>query len=126
MKARINSLLLMTALLGLLANEACSPAYVSNVANVPIFEEKGDLQLGLHAGFAGLDPQISYAFHDHIAVVANGSFYNNTNDTLNNFHVHNFGEPGIGYFTALGKHERVSLFGGYGGGNVCGFYANNL
>lgn len=97
---------------------SCSPAYIPNVANVPLLANKGESQVGIYAGFSGLDVQYASAPANHFGIILNSSFMNNTNDPQKNYHKHIFAEAGIGYFNKDKANLSFELFGGYGYGIV--------
>jgi hypothetical protein len=105
---------------------SCATAYVPNVVNAPLLTNKGEIQIALHTGTAGTDPQVTYALSNHIGVMLNGSFANRTSDTTNNFHKHQFLEIGTGYYTPVGTRGKFETFGGVGFGKVKAEYENNL
>lgn len=105
---------------------SCSPAYVPNVVNTPLLSNKKEIQASLYSGVSGFDLQSAYALTDHIGIMANGSFINNRNDSLENFRKHNFGELGVGYFSKIGNNGRFEVFSGYGTGKVQAEFENNL
>jgi hypothetical protein len=105
---------------------SCAPVYVPSVVNAPLLTNKGEVQVALHAGTAGIDPQFAYALSNHVGVMLNGSFANNTSDSTNNFHRHSFVEIGSGYYTNLGTRGKFEVFGGVGFGKIQALYDNNL
>ncbi len=91
--------------------------YRQNVVNTPMFQEKGQIQLGGHVGFAGYDGQAAFAFTNKIAVMGNYCFtnqatsYSSTNYTKLN---HQFYELGLGHFRKSSKnliHEYFIIVG---------------
>jgi len=105
---------------------ACAPAYVPNTVNTPMLSNKGELQASLNSGISGFDPQLSYAITDHIGVMLNGSFANETSDSSDDYHKHQFVEAGGGYYTKIGKIGRFESYGGFGLGNTQGEYESTL
>ncbi|MBS3807179.1 MAG: hypothetical protein KGY60_06710 [Bacteroidales bacterium] len=73
---------------------SCSPEYIPNMVNSPMFKEKGEIQGNLAAGVSGTDVQLAYALGEHVALMANGSFYDETSDTTDDFHHHTLYELG--------------------------------
>jgi len=106
--------------------QSCVPAYVPNVVNAPLLSNQGELQVAIHTGTAGNDPQIAYAVTENIGLMLNGSFANRTSDSTDNFHKHNFLEFGGGYFDNIGTSGRFEVYGGFGMGNLNAFYNNSL
>ncbi|MFO7923164.1 MAG: hypothetical protein R6U58_05690 [Bacteroidales bacterium] len=109
-----------------LISGSCAPAYVPNVINTPLLSNKGEIQASLHGGISGVDPQLSYAVTDNVGLILNGSFADNTSDSSNNFHKHNFIEIGTGYYTKIGNKGRFETFGGFGSGKLQAEYENDL
>jgi len=105
---------------------SCSPEYLPNKINTPLFEDKGEIQGSVSRGISGTDAQLAYALTDHIGVMANTSFNSQTSDTTDNFHKHNFAEFGIGYYSNVTDNAVVSIYGGYGFGDVKSYTENNL
>lgn len=105
---------------------SCSPEYTPNMANVPMFDRKGELQANLAGGFSGTDVQLAYAFADNFGVMANGSFYDETSDTTDEFHKHSLYEFGVGYFDNIGKSGRYEVFGGFGTGRIKGYKESRI
>lgn len=103
---------------------SCAPAYVPNVVNAPLLTNKGEVQVSLHAGTSGFDPQAAYAITNHLGIMANASFMNSTSDTTNNYHKHGFIEMGAGYFTNFGGRFKFETFAGYGAGKIEAYYEN--
>lgn len=97
---------------------SCSPAYIPNVANVPMLTNKGESQIGVYAGFSGLDVQYASAPANHIGIMLNSSFMNSTSDPQKNYHKHIFAEGGIGYFNKNKGNLSYELYGGYGYGII--------
>lgn len=115
----------LTAII-LLGFYGCAPVYIPNVVNTPMLSNKGELQAAVYTGISGFDPQFAYAITDNLGVMLNASFSSKTNDTLNNFHKHQFVETGVGYFTKIGVSGRFETFGGIGYARLKSDYSNNL
>ncbi len=107
------------------AGTSCAPAYIPNVANTPMFSNKGELQAAIYTGSSGIDPQLAYAVTDHFGIMANGSF-RDTKDDEDYHSRHNLIEVGGGYFTSIGYNARFEAFGGYGFGSLQSEYENEL
>lgn len=105
---------------------SCSPEYIPNMANTPMFERKGEIQANLSGGVSGTDIQLGYAVSDHIGLMANGSFRDETSDTTDEFHKHNLYEFGIGYYDQIGSHGKYEIFGGLGSGSIKGYDESRL
>jgi hypothetical protein len=124
MKLKVTALSVFTVTIFIL--DSCAPAYVPNVINAPMLTNKREVQLALHAGTAGFDPQFAYAITNHLGVMLNGSFMNSTSDSTNNYHKHGFGELGLGYFMPIGQRGKFEAFGGVGSGKIQALYENSL
>ncbi len=120
---RFYLLLTLSIMLGFFG---CAPVYIPNVVNTPMLSNQGELQGAIYTGVSGFDPQFAYAITDHLGVMLNGSFSNKTNDSLNNFHKHQFVETGVGYYTKIGESGRFETFGGLGVAKLKSDYSNNL
>lgn len=105
-------------LLGFALLYSCSPEYIPNMANTPMFDEKGEVQANLAASVSGTEIQAAYALTDNIGVMANSSFLNETSDTTDDFHKHSIFEFGVGYFNSFSEYGRFEVYGGYGKGKV--------
>lgn len=101
---------------------SCSPEYIPNMANSPMFSNKGEFQANIATGTSNFDAQAAYAITDHIGIMVNGSYGNETNDTTDDYHKHSFIEGGLGYFENIGESLRYEIYGGYGIGKTKGFY----
>jgi len=105
---------------------ACSPEYIPNMINTPMLSNKGEIQGNIAAGINTIDGQMAIAITDNFAVMTNASYYNRTSDSTNNFHKHILLEGGLGYYLKLSDVGRFEVFGGYGLGNVEGYYENSI
>lgn len=123
---KTNRLLVFLTFTILLGFYGCAPVYIPNVVNTPMLSNKGELQAAVYTGVTGFDPQFAYAITNNLGVMLNASFANKTNDTLNNFHKHQFVETGVGYFTKIGESGRFETFGGIGYAKLKSDYSNNL
>jgi hypothetical protein len=103
---------------------SCAPAYVPNVLNAPMLTNKNEVQVALHAGTSGFDPQVAYAITNHIGVMANASFMDQTSDTTDSYHKHGFIEFGAGYYTNFAKRFKFETFAGAGFGKIEAEYDN--
>ncbi|MGC9374354.1 MAG: hypothetical protein ACP5DQ_04855 [Bacteroidales bacterium] len=113
-------LLLLVLPLGFLYS--CSPEYIPNMANSPMFSNQGELQATVATGTSNFDAQTAYAITDHIGIMVNGSYGNETNDTTDDFHKHAFIEAGLGYYEKIGENVRYEIYGGYGFGKNEGYF----
>src|SRR3989339_701931 len=67
---------------------SCSPEYIPNMVNTPLFSNQGEFQATVATGTSNFDAQLGYAITDNIAIIANGSYADETNDTTDEFHKH--------------------------------------
>ena len=112
------SILPLILLLSMVLLSSCAPVYIPNAVNVPLNSNRGELQIGGHAGSNGFDLQTSYAITKEIAVMLNGSTMNRTDDSTNSsYHKHSFGEAAIGYYNSFDQAGRFEVFAGYGLGS---------
>lgn len=94
----------------------CAPAYIPNAVNVPLLSSQGQFQGSVCSGTSGYDVQASYSPVSNLGLMANGSFYSNTDDSTGDYSKRNFFEGGAGYYTAFGGAGRFETYGGYGQG----------
>jgi hypothetical protein len=118
----MNKYYLCGALIILLAS--CSPVYVPNMRNTPLFTKAGEFQGSFHYGTGGLDVQSAVSVTNNFGLMANLSYGNrntNTDESTttgtydNDYHKHKLYEGGIGYF----KNDKTfcfEVFAGYGVG----------
>jgi hypothetical protein len=121
-----NPVKIIRAGLILLLVSSCSPEYIPNMTNTPMFEEKGELQSNLAVGVSGTDLQLAYALTDKIGIMGNGSFYDETSDTTEEFHKHNLYELGVGYYDQVGNNLGYEIYAGMGTGKIKGYDENRL
>lgn len=95
---------------------SCAPAYIPNLANIPLLEEEHELNICGAFSTSGTDVQLAYAVSDGIAIMANGTFLNVDNDE--DYHKHLFGEIGFGKFWANENSFKAEIFCGFGIGNI--------
>ncbi|MFH0841908.1 MAG: hypothetical protein V1903_04725 [Bacteroidota bacterium] len=122
MKTRNLSFILFWAVI--LIFNSCAPAYVPNVLNAPMLTNKHELQVAIHAGTSGFDPQVAYAVTNHFGVMANTSFMDLTSDTTDSYHKHGFIEFAGGYYTNFAKRFKFETFAGAGFGKIEAAYDN--
>ena len=113
---RINYFLYLVLIFAVLSS--CSPEYIPNMVNSPMFSNGGEFQATIATGTSNFDAQLGYAITDNIAVIANGSYADQTNDTTDEFHKHLILEGGVGYYRKINPAARVEIFGGYGLGKI--------
>ncbi|MCG8411720.1 MAG: hypothetical protein MI739_10605 [Bacteroidales bacterium] len=105
---------------------SCSPEYIPNMVNTPLFTEKGEFQATVASGSSNLDVQTAFAVTDHMGVMVNGSYGSEKTNDSDDFHKHIFLEGGLGYYDKIGNRGRYEVYGGYGFGKVEGFFENTL
>ncbi|MEO8472282.1 MAG: hypothetical protein ABI477_08810 [Chryseolinea sp.] len=104
----------------LLIGTGCSPVYVPNARNSPLFTKAGEFQ-GTVALGNGIDVQTAASITNHIGVMANYSYEDRngsqytTNFNDDDYHHHKFFEGGIGYYENV-KNWCYEVFAGYGKG----------
>lgn len=112
-------ILLLSVLLVMVTG--CAPVYVPNAVHTPMLEERGDVQVGgrvgAFGGTRGLDLQAAYAVTDKVGVSADFSHGDEQPDDPD-FHLHQFGEMGIGYFNDISSFAQFEVYGGYGRGQA--------
>jgi len=92
--------------------------YRMNVANVPLMQQAGQVEVGGFATTTGYDAQAAVAVTNHMAVLANGS---NTLGKVEDFfysYKHSFGELGAGYFKNLSNGKEFEIYGLAGKGST--------
>ncbi|MFO7829244.1 MAG: hypothetical protein R6V23_11520 [Bacteroidales bacterium] len=113
-------ILLLVILSGFLFS--CSPEYIPNMVNSPMFSNQGEMQATIATGTSNFDAQTAFAITDNIGIMVNGSYGNETSDTTDDFHKHAFIEGGIGYYENIGEKGRYEIYGGYGFGRTEGYF----
>lgn len=93
----------------LLLTQACAPAYVPNVINVPMMDESGEIQIAAYGGTSGYDVQTAYALNDHIGFMLNWSYQDTKSDSIINQHYHQFLEFGTGYYNSFADVVRFDV-----------------
>ncbi|OFX88252.1 MAG: hypothetical protein A2W99_10030 [Bacteroidetes bacterium GWF2_33_16] len=94
------------------------PSYIPTMVNAPMFKNGGEFQASVATGTSNFDAQLGLAITDHIAIIANGSFADQKNDSTGDFHKHTVFEGGIGYYQPISKKFMMEVFLGYGNGNI--------
>ncbi|MCL7987523.1 hypothetical protein M8998_06195 [Sphingobacterium sp. lm-10] len=97
----------------------CSSIYQPNVPATPMFANQGEVYAAAHANIKGnASGNLAVAVGKHVAVMANGSYVDNTSG--NQEYKQYMYEGGLGYFTSFGKNsDRIfELYAGYGLGNA--------
>ena len=100
----------------LLIATSCTPTYIPNIRNSPMFTDKGEVQLNFQVG-NGLNGQGAIAITDNFGVIGSYSYLERDNGdrTSDNYRKHTFGEGGVGYFKNNDK-TFFEIFAGYGEG----------
>jgi len=111
-KKRLFIAISVISIIGLFTS--CSPEYIPNMVNTPIFSNQGEFQATVATGTSNFDAQLGYAITDNIAIIANGSYADETNDTTEDYHKHLMLEGGLGYYKKISESGRIEVFGGYG------------
>ena len=99
---------------------ACSPVYVPNVRNSPMFTKAGEFQTIVQIG-NGLEAQSAFAVSEHVGLMSNFSYINrSTDEDETSYHRHRFFEAGVGYYSNRDE-SFFELFAGYGRGKGTSF-----
>lgn len=104
---------------------SCSPVYVPNIRNSPMFTKGGEVQIAGQIG-NGIDGQAAVSVSKHFGLIANYNYIERASanpDNDEDFLRHKFFEGGIGYFE---NQEKMffEVFAGYGRGE--GFSSGNF
>jgi hypothetical protein len=103
----------------LLLISSCSPVYLPNSRNSPMFKDGGEVQLGASIG-NGVEVQGAFSVSKHIGFMANYYNVNRTSDDLNDSNdseKHRLFEAGVGYYTNPDAAPYFfELYAGYGEG----------
>jgi hypothetical protein len=98
----------------------CSPVYVPNARNSPLFTKAGEFQ-GTVALGNGVDVQTAASITNHIGIMANYSYEDRNSSQYttdfdeDKYHHHQFLEGGIGYYENV-NNWCYEIFAGYGKG----------
>jgi hypothetical protein len=92
---------------------SCSPVYLPNSRNVPMFSKKGEVQ-GTFSFGSGYNMQAAVSITNHFGIMANG-MYADSKDFNKRINKYTFGEVGLGYYSNSEKYY-FDVFGGYGTG----------
>lgn len=101
--------------------QACSPVYIPTNSNVPLFTEKGELQLSAYQGSNGLTAQGAVSVIDHLAVTANFGYSVHEDEDTHKDRKQSVGTFGVGYYNTFSSSGRVEVYGGYGRGNSAAY-----
>ena len=106
---------------------SCSPVYVPNVRNVPLFKGAGEIQGKIFynplvgVGGSGFDAQGALSVTNHIALIGSYSKSQNINNDKtvdsNPYFKHHSYEAGGGYYKIFAERHALEVFGGYGEGS---------
>ena len=111
---------------GLGIMQSCAPVYIPNNTNVPLFTEKGEIQLAAYHGTNGTDLQAGVSVIDHLAVIGNFEISSRETEDVEDYHKHRFAEVGIGFYDTFGGKGRYEFYGGYGSGRSETFDYENI
>ncbi len=98
---------------------SCSSVYMPNVPNSPMLSAKNEVHASGHFSLRGnISVNTAYAVSDHIGVLFNAAFINQSK-TKKDFR-QDLVEGGAGYFTTFGvKNSRIlEIYGGLGKGST--------
>lgn len=103
----------MRCLLLLLLAASCSPIYIPNTRNAPLFREQGEAQISGYLTSGGADAQLAYALTDHVAVIGSYSYGSAKRTNPDYTRKNSYGELGIGYYDRS-RSARYEVMAGYG------------
>lgn len=98
-------------------SQSCSPVYFPTNSNVPLFTEKGELQLSGYHGSNGLTAQGAVTFIDHLAIIGNFGYTVHEDEDSHKNKKQKVGELGVGYYNTFSRAGKFEIYGGYGRGN---------
>lgn len=102
---------------------SCSSIYMPNVPNSPMLSAKNEIHASGHVSLKGnLSFNTAYALSDHIGVLFNGSFINQS-QRKKDFN-QDLVELGGGYYTTFGTDNNriLEIYGGFGRGTTNRIY----
>jgi hypothetical protein len=103
----------------MLVISSCSPKYyVPNTHNVPLLEEKGQINLAVHGNGNQFEIQGAAALSSNIGLMLNGGFFFPAEDDNGNGGSGRLGEVGLGYYTKIGEYVVFETYGLLGFGSV--------
>lgn len=111
-------------IIGVALLTSCAPIYIPNSRNVPLFDGKGEAQIGGFLTSAGADAQAAVSLTDHLAIAGSYSYGSHKRTNPDFSRRNTFAEGAIGYYSASRK-SRFELFIGYGvgkGTNLAQYY----
>jgi hypothetical protein len=97
----------------LLLCTCCTPLYVPNARNTPLFSGKKEFQASAAIGMGG-NVQAAYALTDHIGITGN-LLYANSKPQKKFYRTHSYAEVGAGYYQNF-KKLSIEIFAGIGKG----------
>ncbi|HOK61677.1 MAG: hypothetical protein WBJ36_02045 [Tenuifilum sp.] len=97
--------------------QACKIAYIPNTFNSPLLRNKGDAQLNIWAGSAGIEAQTAVAVTNSIGLMVNGQLQQNkkTENDVEVTEQRKYVEGAIGYTE---RFSDMGIFEFYAGGGV--------
>ena len=98
---------------------SCSSVYMPNVPNSPMLSTKGEVHASGHVSLRGnVNLNTAFAVSNHVGVLFNGSFMNQTKNKKD--FRQDLVEGGAGYFTTFGadKSRILEIYVGLGKGNT--------
>lgn len=101
----------------LLIFSSCSPVYIPNLRQSPLFAKPGEMQGAVQVG-GGLTSQAAVALSNHIGVTSSFMYLKDDLSEAqgeDEFSTHRFWEAGLGYFTNKNKHSW-EVYAGFGMG----------
>src|ERR1041385_6595954 len=104
----------ISCLIFILAILSCSPVYLPNSRNVPMFSKAGEVQGSLSFG-SGYNLQTAVSITNNIGIMANG-MYADSKNLDNKVNKYTFGEVGLGYYSNNNEKYYFDVFAGYGTG----------
>jgi len=96
--------------------------YIAPAVNAPVFTAKGQFEGNVLIGTSGFDFQLAYAPIYHLGIIASGNFQDRKSNENATFRKHKSFEFGLGYFKKIKEKFAFEVYGGYGFGNMEGYY----
>ena len=105
----------------------CSPKYyVPSTQNVPLFSEKGQLDLNVNGNQNQVGVQTAYAATNGLALQLNGALVVPQDDDNGNGGSGSFVEIGAGYFKPITEHWVFETYGIFGAGGMHNHFPNSV
>jgi hypothetical protein len=114
---KLKLFLATTALSALFITSCAPPVYHPNVANIPLFDNQGEVTAAVYSGTSGFDPQIAIAVTDNIGIMFNGAFNKFTEEDSKDYQTFQYGELGLGFYKKIIKNLKFEVYGGAGYGH---------